>query len=51
MMDAYMVVRRKNALIQSSNKDKQVTQYQPITRKDIPDWVNELLDGINWELG
>ena len=51
MTDAYTVTRRENALILSSNKDKQVTQYQPITRKDIPDWVIELLDGINGELG
>ena len=51
MADAYTVVRRENALILSSDKDKQVTQYQPITRKDIPDWVSELLDGINGELG
>ena len=51
MMDAYRVTRREIALILSSDKDKQVTQYQPITRKDIPDWVIELLDGINRELG
>jgi len=51
MTDAYTVIRRENALILSSDKDKQVTQYQPITRKDIPDWVIELLDGINGELG
>jgi hypothetical protein len=31
MMDAYTVVGRDNALIISSDKDKQVTQYQPIT--------------------
>jgi hypothetical protein len=51
MTDAYTVVRRDNVLILSSDKDKQVTEYQPITRKDIPDWVIELLDGINRELG
>ena len=51
MTDAYTVIRRENALILSSDKDKQVTQYQPITRKDMPDWVIELLDGINGELG
>jgi hypothetical protein len=45
------VVRRENALILSSDKDKQVTQYQPFTRKGIPDWVIEQLDGINGELG
>jgi hypothetical protein len=50
MADTYTVVRRENALILSSDKEKQVTQYQPITRKDIPDWVIELLDGINGEL-
>src|ERR1700731_4020087 len=51
MTDACTVTRMENALILSSDKDKQVTQYQPITRKDIPDWVMELLDGINGELG
>jgi uncharacterized protein YxeA len=45
------VVRRENSLILSNNKDKHVTQYQPITRKDIPDWVIKLLDGIKGELG
>jgi hypothetical protein len=49
MMNAYMATRRENTLILSSNKDKQDTQYQAITRKDIPDWVIELLDGINRE--
>jgi hypothetical protein len=42
MTDAYTVIRRENALILSSDTDKQVTQYQPITRKDIPDWVIDL---------
>ncbi|KAF8541860.1 hypothetical protein BDD12DRAFT_877685 [Trichophaea hybrida] len=51
MEEAYTVVRRENALILSSDKDKQVTQYQPITKNDIPDWVIQLLDGINGELG
>src|ERR1700687_3765102 len=51
MPEAYTVVRRENGVILSSDKDKQVTQYQPITRKDIPDWVIQLLDGINGELG
>jgi hypothetical protein len=51
MTDAYTVVRRENALILSSDKDKQVSRHQPITKKDIPDWVIRLLDGINGELG
>jgi hypothetical protein len=38
-------------LIRSSDKDKQVTQYQPITKNDIPDWVVQHLEGINGELG
>jgi hypothetical protein len=37
--------------ILSSNKDMQVTQYQPIRRNDILGWVMELLDGNNKELG
>jgi hypothetical protein len=28
-----------------------VTQYQPITSKDILDWVIEPMDGINMKLG
>jgi hypothetical protein len=51
MADTYTVVIRENALILSRDKDTWVTQYQPITRKDIPDWVIELLDQINGELG
>ena len=51
MTDAYMVVRRENVLILSSDKDKQVMQYQSNMRKDFPDRIIELLDGINWELG
>jgi hypothetical protein len=51
MTYTYTMVRRQNPLILTSEKDKQVTQYQPITRKDILDWVIELLDGINMELG
>jgi hypothetical protein len=51
MEDTYTVVRRENALILSTDKDKQVTQYQPITKNDIPDWVIQLLEGIDGELG
>ena len=51
MTDAYTVVRKENALILCSNKIKQVAQYQPITKNDIPDWVIQLLDGIKGELG
>jgi uncharacterized protein YxeA len=50
MTDAYTMARRENALVLLTDMDKQVTQYQPITRKDIPDWVIELLDEINGEL-
>jgi hypothetical protein len=51
MTVAYTVVRREYTLIPSSNKDKQGTQFQPITSKDIPDWVIKLLNGIKGELG
>jgi hypothetical protein len=51
MTDTCTMVRREHMLILSSDKDKQVTQSQRITRKDILDWVIELLDGINGELG
>jgi hypothetical protein len=51
MMDAHIMVRRDNKSILYSDKDKRMTQYHPITRKDIPDWVIELLDRIDGELG
>jgi hypothetical protein len=51
MTDTYTVVTRENVLILSSDKNKQVTQYQPITSKDILDWVIEPMDGINMKLG
>jgi hypothetical protein len=45
------VVRRENVLILSCHKDKQVTHHQLMTRKDVLDWIIELLDGINREFG
>jgi hypothetical protein len=51
MTDAYTVTGREIALILSHNKEKQLTQYQPITMKDIQHWVIELLNEINGELG
>jgi hypothetical protein len=51
MSDAYTLVRSENALILSSDNDLQVTQFQPDTRKDIPDCIIKLWDGINTELG
>jgi hypothetical protein len=51
MEDTYTVVGREIAWILHTDKDKQVTQYKPITKNDIPDWVIQLLEGIDGELG
>jgi hypothetical protein len=48
--DSYTMVRSDNVLILSTDKDKQVTQYQPIIKNDIPDRVIKVLDGIIGEL-
>jgi hypothetical protein len=50
MMDAYTMVGRNHVQILSSDKDTQVAQYLPTTRKYIPDWVIQLLDVIKKEL-
>jgi hypothetical protein len=47
--DTQTMVWRENELIWSSDRDQQVTQYQPIMKDDIPDWVNQCLEGIDGE--
>ena len=50
MEDSYTVVCRENTLVLSTDKDKQVMPYQPITKNNIPDCVIHLLNGIDGEL-
>jgi hypothetical protein len=40
----------ENMWIRSSNKDKLVTQYQAIAKKNILEWVIQIVEGINRQL-
>jgi hypothetical protein len=50
MTDTYTMGSWENVFILSRDKDKQVTQFQSIMRKDILDCVIEYLHAINGEL-